>query len=266
MRRIAVIAGQGDLPLQLAQKIRLAKAEPVIFAVAGQADSDFSDFETHAIALGAIGRTRTLLGDVNCSELVMAGKIVRPPLSQLKPDAAAVGLLARAIGKGDDALLRVISDYFAEAGIETLSTETFMPQAVMPEGVIVGEITQAVEKDIHLGSAALESLGHHDVGQGIVVQDQRVLAIEAAEGTDRLLERVGDLIDPGGTPAVFIKRPKTGQDVRLDQPVIGVQTLRHAAQAGIGVVALEADGVLLSGSPQDLWRLAEELKLTVVGI
>lgn len=266
MARLAVIAGQGELPVTLADSATGMGEDVVIFAVAGQADADFSRFESHEVALGTIGKTREMMCDAGCDRVVMAGKIRRPSLAQLKPDAAAMALLARAVGRGDDALLRVISSFFAEVGVETLSPDSVMPQALMPAGVMAGMFDDAAQVDIDRGVAVLDALGGHDVGQGVVIQDTRVMAIEAAEGTDEMLRRVAVLLDPAAPPAVFVKRRKSGQDVRLDMPVIGADTLRLAAASGISILALEADGVLLAGAPDELWGLASSLDLTVVGL
>ena len=266
MARLAVIAGQGELPVTLADSAIAMGEDVIIFAVSGQADADFSRFDSHDIALGTIGKTREVMREAGCDRVVMAGKIRRPSLAQLKPDAAAIGLLARAVGRGDDALLRVISDFFAEAGIETLSPDSLMPQAVMPKGVMAGALVSGTQEDIDRGCAVLEALGGHDVGQGVVIQDARVIAIEAAEGTDEMLRRAAPLLDPAAPPAVFVKRRKSGQDTRLDMPVVGSDTLRLAAASGISILALEAGGVLLAGSPDELRELAASLKLMVVGV
>ena len=266
MSRLAVIAGQGDLPEELARHARDQGHDVVVFRIAGQADAAFSDFETHDVPLGAIGATRRLLGECGCTSLVMTGKIQRPSLADLKPDAAAMALLAKAVGRGDDALLRAISDYFAEAGIETLAPDSLMPRVRMTAGALAGHVDDARWADIDIGTAVLVALGTHDVGQGVVVQDGRVIAIEAAEGTDAMLERSAALLDPAAPAAVFVKAPKAGQDQRLDPPVAGVETLMRAAAAGIGVVALKADGVVLADDPDTLRATAVELNLVVVGI
>ena len=108
MARLAVIAGKGALPVTLADNARSLGEDVVVIRIAGQADADFSTYETFDVPLGAVGKTRDIIREAGCDRVVMAGKINRPSLSQLKPDAAAVGLLARAVGRGDDALLRVI--------------------------------------------------------------------------------------------------------------------------------------------------------------
>ena len=266
MARLAVIVGKGALPATLADNARNLGEEVVIIRIAGQADADFSAFEAFDVQLGAVGRLRDLIRDAGCDRVVMIGKINRPPLSQLKPDVAAVKLLARAVGRGDDALLRVISGFLAEAGIETVSPKQFLPGAMMPAGIVTGILDDAMSEDVNLGSAVLDALGGHDVGQGVVLQDGRVIAIECAEGTDGMLRRIAPLIDPASTHAIFVKRRKTGQDTRLDIPVVGEETLRLAADCGVRVLALEAGGVMLATAPETLWEIASDLELTVVGI
>lgn len=264
--KLAVIAGQGSLPELLAGCARQQGHQVIVFAVAGQADAAFPDFETIDIPLGAIGRTRALLVEAGCTHMVMAGKIRRPSLAQLKPDAAAVKLLAKAVGRGDDALLRIIADYFAEAGIETVAPDSLMTHTAMPQGALAGTLDPNLQPDIDLGIAVLEALGGHDVGQSVIIQDRRVIAIEAAEGTDAMLARSEALLDRTGPLAILVKCRKSGQDSRLDVPVVGDETLRHAAAAGIGVLALQADGVMLAVPPETVGALAAELNLTVVGI
>ena len=143
MARLAVIAGKGALPVTLADNARSLGEDVVVLRIAGQADADFSAFEAFEVPLGAVGKARDMIRDAGCDRVVMVGKINRPSLSQLKPDAAAVKLLARAVGRGDDALLRVISDFLAEAGIETVSPEQFLPGAMMPVGIPSGSMGKA---------------------------------------------------------------------------------------------------------------------------
>ena len=136
----------------------------------------------------------------------------------------------------------------------------------MPVGITTGSLDKAADECVNRGVAVLDALGTHDVGQGIVLQDGRVIAIEGAEGTDEMLRRIAALIDPAAPPAIFVKRRKSGQDTRLDIPVVGEETLRLAAASGVRVLALEAGGVILASAPETLWELASDLDLTVVGV
>ena len=263
---LAVIAGRGALPAMLAREAMRQGHEVVVFTVAGQADDDFSEFQNMEVRLEAMGRARRMMTQAGCTKLVMVGKITRPSFKGLRPDAATAKLLLRAAGRGDDALLRAIGEFFAEGGITTLAPDVYMPHAVMPAGVAAGRLNAAAKADIECAMDVLRQLGGHDVGQGAIVQGGHVIAIEAAEGTDEMLRRSAGLVDAGGAPPVFAKRPKSGQDKRHDMPVIGENTLRIAARSGIGVIALEAGGVLLAGNAEALWKVAKELKLTVAGV
>jgi DUF1009 family protein len=264
--RLAVIAGQGDLPVRVAQTARQQGRDVTVFAITGQADADFGDFDVVDVALGTIGDTRARIQAAGCGDVVMVGKVKRPSLAQLRPDSHAVKLLARAVGKGDDALLRVIASFFEEVGINMVSADSLMPGQMMPKGLQAGNLDPAWQADIDCGLAVLAMLGDSDIGQGVVVQDQRVLAVEAAEGTDAMLSRCASLIDAAATPAVFVKCAKIAQDHRLDIPVIGTDTLRAAKAAGILIIACEAEGVLLSDKPTVLWQEAEQLGLAIIGV
>ena len=109
-------------------------------------------------------------------------------------------------------------------------------------------------------------MGDSDVGQSIVVQNGRVLAIEAAEGTSAMLFRSADLIDADAGPAVFVKMRKSGQDHRLDTPIVGTETMQAAVRSGITILAIEADAVMLADDLQILTDICNDCCMTLVGI
>ncbi len=267
MTRLAVIAGQGKIPVQIAETAVSMGYDVVVMPIRGQADADFSAFASQPIALGAIGGTLALMQEQGCTHLVMAGKVVRPSLAALKPDASAVKLLGKAMMRGDDSLLRVISDFFAANGIETVAPEGFMRDRLAPVGLLAGRTPDtAQDEDIALARRVLAALGELDVGQAVVVQAGRVLAIEAAEGTNEMLRRVTGLVDAGESPAVMVKMPKSGQHMKLDMPVIGVATIESAADASIGVIAVQAGGVLFAEAASVLGEAAEARGVTLLGL
>ena len=148
MTKLAVIAGQGRIPVQIAEKAVSMGHDVVVMPIRGQADADFSAFVSLPITLGAIGGTLALMQEQGCTHLVMGGKVVRPSLAALKPDASAVKLLGKAMMRGDDSLLRVISDFFATNGIETLAPDQFMPDRLAPAGLLAGTAPDATRKVI----------------------------------------------------------------------------------------------------------------------
>ena len=114
--------------------------------------------------------------------------------------------------------------------------------------------------------SVLGKLGDSDVGQSIVVQNGRVVSVEAAEGTSAMLVRSADLIDADAGPAVFVKMQKSGQDHRLDTPFVGAETMQAAARSGITILAIEADAVMLADDLQILTDICTNSGMTLVGI
>ena len=138
MTRLAIIAGQGNLPLQVARAADEQGLDVVIFPIEGQADAVFSGFVVQPVRLGAIGQTQGFLSHHDCRQMVMVGKVVWPSLGALRPDAAGVKLLGKLIKRGDDSVLRVISQFFADHGVKTLPVNMFLEGRTMPFGHLAG--------------------------------------------------------------------------------------------------------------------------------
>ena len=204
---LAIIAGRGTMPLDIAKAARQGGHDVCLLALKGQADADFSAFTHHPIDLGALSKTRALMIELGCDCVVMAGKVERPSLASLRPDADALKLLGKSFRRGDDNLLRLIARYFAEGGVETISPDNFLPDRQLHTGLIVeGSTNQdAIAPDIELAVSVLRSLGSLDVGQSVIVQQGRVIAIEAAEGTDAMIQRAGRFWTPLAWPASLLK-------------------------------------------------------------
>ena len=108
------------------------------------------------------------------------------------------------------------------------------------------------------------ALGALDIGQAVIVQQGHVLGVEAAEGTDRLIERCAGLrLD--GEGGVLVKIAKPGQERRIDLPTIGTATVAAAAAAGLRGIAVEAGGALVV-DPDRLAAAADEAGLFVIAI
>jgi hypothetical protein len=112
----------------------------------------------------------------------------------------------------------------------------------------------------------LAALGTHDVGQSVIVQNGRVIAIEAAEGSDAMIARAGALLDLGGGIACLVKMRKSAQDARLDMPVIGCNTILSAVNAGLSILAIEAGSVLLADDIAVIKGLCKTHGVTLIGI
>jgi DUF1009 family protein len=196
----------------------------------------------------AAGRILALLRAENCREIVLIGPVKRPGLRDLRPDGEGARILAR-IGRafftGDDGLLAAIVRVLGEEGFTVRGAHEFLHTELGRQGALGRHTPDAAAlADIDRAIEVLRHLGQVDVGQACVVQQGAVLAVEAIEGTDRMLARVVALALPG-PGGVLVKLVKPGQERRADMPAIGPETVTAAAASGLRGIAFEAGGTLL---------------------
>jgi len=249
-RTLGILAGGGPFPGRVAAAALVAGGRVFVVGLRGFAEPGVIGPFPHAvIRMGAASEILAQLRAAECSDVVLVGPVRRPSLMDLRPDAEGARIMAR-IGRaafaGDDGLLAAIVRVLGEEGFRVLGAHEVLTEAVGPHGQM-GRIAPdaAAMADIERGAAVVCALGQADVGQGCVVQQGIVLAVEAIEGTDAMLARAAGLARPG-PGGVLVKLVKPGQDRRADLPTIGPATLRAAATAGLRGIAFEAGGTLLT--------------------
>jgi DUF1009 family protein len=186
----------------------------------------------------------------------------------IRPDATGARLLAR-IGRaafgGDDGLLKAIVRVLGEEGFVVRGAHEVLRDVLAPAGLMSRAAPDAAAMaDIARGIAVLLALGAADVGQACVVQQGLVLAVEAVEGTDAMIERAGPLARPG-PGGVLVKLVKPGQERRADLPTLGHATIARARGAGLRGVAFEVGGTILMDR-QAMIAAADEAGLFLLGI
>ena len=249
-RKLGIVAGGGVLPAKVAAAARAAGREVFIVGLEGFADPAVLAPWPHEIRrLGAAARIIAALREHGCQDVTMIGSVRRPSLLEMRPDAEGAKLLAR-IGRaafaGDDGLLAAVIRVLTEEGFHVIGAHDVLREAVGPAGVLTDARPDAqAMTDIERGVVVTRLLGSADVGQGCVVQQGLVLAVEAIEGTDAMLARAG-LLRRDGVGGVLVKLVKPGQDKRADLPTIGPDTVRNAIAAGLRGVAFEAGATILA--------------------
>ncbi|HYC04847.1 MAG TPA: UDP-2,3-diacylglucosamine diphosphatase LpxI [Azospirillaceae bacterium] len=247
--KLGIIAGGGELPRHLVETCRAAGRPYFLAALEGQAEPAVLPDGTAWFRLGAAGALLDRLKAEGVAEIVMAGRVRRPSLAELRPDWFATRFFARIGAKalGDDGLLRAVTATLEEEGFRVVGVQEIVAGLLTPAGPL-GRLAPDAEAavDIALGIRAARALGSLDVGQAVVVQQGLVLGLEAIEGTDALVERCGKLRRNGAGP-VLVKMRKPQQDLRLDLPSIGPVTVERCAAAGFRGIAAEAGGTLLLG-------------------
>jgi len=245
---LGILAGAGTLPRRLAEAAAAQSRKVFIVAFEGQADPATVDGFDHAwVRLGHAGRILAELKKAGAVDLVMAGAVRRPSISDIGLDWRGARLFAsigaRAIG--DDTLLRAVARELELEGFRLVGANDVMAGGFVEKGPLGRHAPDAqAMTDIARGFEVARMLGMADVGQSVVVQQGLVLGVEAIEGTDGLLERAG-LLRRGGPGGVLVKSPKPQQDLRLDLPTIGPGTIARAAAAGLRGVAIAAGGVIV---------------------
>jgi UDP-2,3-diacylglucosamine hydrolase len=248
--KLGILAGGGRLPGQVAAAARAAGREVFLVGLEGFADpAVLAPWPHEVVRILAAGRIIAALRAHDCRDLVLIGPVRRPSLFGLRPDAEGARLLAR-IGKaafaGDDGLLAAVVKVLGEEGFRVLGAHDILGEALGPAGLLSHAAPDALAMaDIRRGVIVARALGAVDAGQGCVVQQGIVLAIEAAEGTDAMLTRCAGLACPG-PGGVLVKLVKPGQDRRTDLPTIGPDTIRAAAAVGLRGLAFEAGGTILA--------------------
>jgi len=266
--KLGIIAGGGALPARLASAAVSMGRDVCIVKLDGYADdADLDQYPNVTARLGAASKILDAMRKENCQDVVLAGKVARPSFSSIRPDWRAAKLLMKVGTKalGDDGLLRLVGKELEREGFRLLGAHEILGDLAVEEGVL-GAVTpdEQAMTDARHGLLVARTLGQADVGQGCVVQQGLVLALEAIEGTDEMIRRSAKY-QRDGVGGVLVKSAKPQQDKRLDLPAIGMKTIEEAHKAGLRGIALLAGGTMIIDRAAVIAR-ADALGLFVVGL
>jgi DUF1009 family protein len=273
MTKLGLIAGGGALPLAIAARCEAEGRALFVIRLSGFADAHLVRYDGVELGMAELGKALAALKAADCEAVCFAGTVNRPDFKSLKPDFKGATLLPGIIAaatKGDDALLRKILSVFETEGYAVEGADDILGGETLGQGAL-GAVTPTAEQlaDLRKALHVAEKAGELDIGQGAVVCDGLVLAVEAQEGTDAMLSRVAglpaDLRGAAGSPKGALgKAPKPIQDLRVDMPVIGTRTLELAAAAGLAGVGGVVGQLILIDRPA-LIETADRLGLFVWG-
>lgn len=240
MSKTAIIAGSGTLP-----KLLAAALEHPVYVTLDDTDVP-TGIDHIAARIEKLGRLFKDLKDRNVTSVAFAGAMARPKVNPVLLDRHALRL-AMSMGKGDDALLREVLAVFSDQGFAIKSAVDICPDLVLPVDTLWGvKPSKQDGQDIQRACEILSALSPHDVGQGAVCAGGMMLGIETLQGTDSMLKYVSQ------TPThlrrakgVFVKTPKHGQDLRIDMPTIGLETVEAVIAAGLAGLAIPAQQVIV---------------------
>lgn len=264
--RTAIIAGNGRLPLEVAQALERKGENPFLIPLKGEADQALYRYEHCEISIVQLARLIKAMKKAKVQKVVLAGGVQsRPHLRDLRFDWTTLSALPRlffSLRRGDDALLRAFISVVESHGFEVVGAYEVVSELLAPFNAALTKVRAPKNelKNIELAAHSAYWAGKMDIGQGAVAVGGRVVAVEGAEGTDNMLKRIGEMRNERRIPlkgGVLVKRVKPQQDKRADLPTIGPSTIENAHQNGLAGVAVEADRSFIMELEETI-RLADD--------
>lgn len=266
--KIAILAGKGAYPSLLKDRLDAAGIPNALMAFEGETAPElwerFDDSQRACANVGQLGHLLKNLKKVGARYAIMAGQITPQKLFKgMKPDLKAILVLATLKRKNAETIFGAIADQLQKIGVDMLDARAFLDDSLAPKGFFCGAnmkniLPEHIEHAMHIA----RECARLDIGQGCVVSRGTLLAVEAFEGTDAMLERAATF---GAKDCIFAKTVKPNQDYRFDVPVIGERTMRKLAAADIKNVVVEADKVIVLEKDK-VKKLAEENGIRILGI
>ncbi len=273
MPPLGLIAGEGVFPLLVARGARVAGRKVVCCALAGNAapelESECDSFKW--VGVLRLGQWIRQLKRAGCEEAIMTGRVRKAKMYsrwryfQYIPDWRTAKLWFTRLrrDKRDHAVLLAVADELAKEGITLIDSTAYCADQLATPGVMTQrQPTPAQWEDIRFGYELCKTVSKLDIGQAIAVLDKDVIAVEAVEGTNAMIDRAGQYCRVGGW--TLIKVANAQQDMRMDVPSIGVTTIEKLAAAKCGCLLLEPGKTIIL-EKQKVLELADKMKIAVVG-
>lgn len=273
-RPIGLIAGGGRLPVLEAEGIRAAGRRVVCVALGEGYDKDLPGLcDGFAVAgVARPGRWAKRMKRWGATQAVMVGVVKKTRMYDpagflgTLPDLRAIRLWYRVLrhDRRSQTVLAALADDLMTTGVELIDTTRYIPDHMSTPGVLAGRQPSAKQlADIQFGWPILMRMNDLDIGQAIAVRDRDVIAVEAIEGTDRMINRAGELCRTGGW--MLIKGPKPDKDRRFDVPTVGVQTIETLKAAGGTCLVVAAGAVILAEKPKVI-EAADAAGIVLIGV
>ena len=240
---IGLIFGETDFPKQILKKIKKKEKYLIIDLTKTKTFKKYKN--SHSVSIGQFGKIIKILKDNNCRKVLFAGKVKKPNFTRLKLDFKGVYYIPRIIKSsklGDAAIIKEIIKILMNEKINTINSTVFTPELCLTKGNY-SRIKPSIQnqKDIKKSINALNKTNVYSFSQGAVSRNNKVIAIEGKEGTEKMLSKI---VNKGS--GVLVKFPKKKQDIRVDLPTVGLNTFKQCKKAGLnGIVLKHKKNILL---------------------
>ena len=243
MNKVIFIFGDGNLPKLILRKIKNSNFEFKILVIGKK--KIYKSLNPKFVKLGKVITELKILKKEGFYNILMAGSINRPRLSDINPDFNSIKLLPKftkiLFEGGDNRLLKFVINELENLNFKILYIHKTFPDLFLGTGNQTKiKIPNSFLNDIHKGNLILKNNSKFDIGQSILIQEGNVIGIEAAQGTDILIKQSLPYMHKI-KKGVLIKLIKVKQDLRADLPTIGIKTLKNCLKSGVVGIAYSAN-------------------------
>ncbi|MFH1878610.1 MAG: UDP-2,3-diacylglucosamine diphosphatase LpxI [Candidatus Omnitrophota bacterium] len=263
MRKIGLIAGGGDLPLEFVRSVKSHGDKIIVFALKDMALSQIEKEadKTYWMEIGQYRKFGFLLLTNRIRELVLMGKVDKKVIyKEGKYDREYSGSLKKLENKKDYSILGEITRHLRRIGVEVIDGIEYLSHLFPEKGVLSETLPDnRIEEDIAFGYEIVKKLADMDIGQTVVVKEKTIVAVEAMEGTDSTISRAGSI---AGAGCVMVKVSRPRQDMRWDVPTVGPDTMRRLCENRFSAIAIENNRMFMLDRPEFI-RGADENNLVV---
>ncbi len=271
---LGLIAGEGRLPFLVAAGAKQVGLKVICVGLANNAESSLAD-EVDVFYRVGIAQPASWIRKLRkhgVTRAIMVGRIAKgrifTPWRILRylPDWRSIRIWywrLRRKDKQNDTVLCAVADELASGGIVLENSTMYCKEHLATAGVMTAnQPNRLAEGDIEFGWEIAKKLGELDIGQAIAVKEKEVIAVEAIEGTAKMIERAGEFCKSGGW--TLIKTSKPNQDMRFDVPCVGPDTIRSLAENGAKCLVVEAGKTIIIDKPETL-KLADKVGIAILG-
>ncbi|MBF0216148.1 MAG: UDP-2,3-diacylglucosamine diphosphatase LpxI [Candidatus Omnitrophica bacterium] len=265
IKKIGLAAGAGELPLEFIRAVKSRGIQVPVFAVNGVTSPDIEKEadKVYWLNFGEFAKVMFFMLKEQLRHIALLGAISRGLIygSHGKYDEESGEILARSVNKRDYSILREVTEKLKKVGVQVVDPSEYLGHLIPVPGVL-GNVNPSgtMDKDIAYGFRIAKEIAGHDIGQTVIVRDGVVIGVEAAEGTNAVIERAGKI---AGAGCVMIKAGRPQQDMRWDVPTIGMETITRLIDNKFKCLAIES-GKMFFLQKQAAVQLADANSLSIV--
>lgn len=265
--KYGLIAGNGSFPFMVLQSARQQNVDVVVAAIKEETSPDIEScgYPVHWLGLGELGKLIKIFRNSGVRKAIMAGQVKHVQIfGSSFPDLTMIRMLAGLKQKNTDSLIGGVARVLEESGISLVDSTMLLKPHMISEGTLTQRGLEGSEKsDVEYGRPIAQRIASMDIGQTIVVRDRAVVAVEAMEGTDAVIQRAGDLVHRKSLTVIKVSKPR--QDMRFDIPVVGLSTIKKMIASGATALVIDAQRTLVLDK-EEMVKEADSNDIAVVAL